>query len=176
MHFLPHQMCSSFMEAQSFTQSYCHKYPHVHQKQDHRLDCETQLWLLWDNTTTWTWNRPSYQALSQELTEWVLGPCPGGFSKKFAIKHPSQIEVHWFSEYSNVVFPGKNPLHWKAAPINYIWGKHESSLVSPLPIPTHCGIYSQDPKKDLFTNHIPVFRKRTSLRKQNQAIHLSGVV
>ena len=95
---------------------------------------------------------------------------------KFAIKHPSQIEVHWFSEYSNVVFPGKNPLHWKAAPINYIWGKLESSLVSPLPIPTHCGIYSQDPKKDLFTNHIPVFRKRTSLRKQNQAIHLSGVV
>ena len=84
-----------------------------------------------------------------ELTQWVLGPCPGGFSRKFAIRHPSQLEVHWFSEYSNVVFPGKNPLHLKVAPINYIWGKLKSSLVSPLPIPTHCGIYSQDPKKDL---------------------------
>lgn len=169
-------MCGSFMEAPSFTQSCCHKYPHIHQKQDHRLDCEPELWPLQDNTTTYTWNWPSYQALSQELTQWVLDPCPGGFSRKFAIKHPSQLEVYWFSEYSIVVFPGKNPLHLKVVPINYIWGKLKFSLVSPLPIPTHCSIYSQDPKKDPFTNHILVFRKLTSLRKQNQAIHLSSVV
>ena len=51
MHFLPHQVCGGFVEAPSFTQSWCHKCLHVLQRQDHRLGYETELWPLWDNMT-----------------------------------------------------------------------------------------------------------------------------